>query len=256
MAFQGARVPCMREALILQHVGHEDCGLLAPLLSACGLAIHDVRLDRGEPVPPSARGVLWVVMGGPMGVGDLGDPRYPFLEPEADAIRARLAAQQPMLGICLGAQLIAHAAGAAVYPNRGPGGQLVREVGWGPVDFAAVADEPSLLGLGSREVLLHWHGDTFDLPALSVHLASTPRCANQAFRLGRHAYALQFHPEVPGERVDLWCAEDADYVLGALGPQGASEIAEGTRRHGAAAAVSGTRLLANILADLGVGHAG
>src|SRR6185369_11804775 len=104
-------------------------------------------------------------------------------------LRDRLAGSAPVLGVCLGAQLMAHAAGARVYPNTRPGtpGQpptRVYEVGWAPVDFLGVDREPALAGLSAREPMLHWHGDTYDLPRGAVLLASTPACPNQAFRLG------------------------------------------------------------------------
>src|SRR5581483_4104976 len=136
------------------------------LLEEAGLAVEGRSLHLGEPVP---RGlppdVALVVMGGPMGVADVGDPAYPYLADEVALLRARLDAGAAVLGVCLGAQLLAHAAGARVYPNVRPGdGTRVYEVGWAPVRFLR-PDEPALRGLGHTEPMLHWHGDTFDLPA-------------------------------------------------------------------------------------------
>jgi len=148
-----------------------------------------------------------------------------------------------VLGICLGAQLLAAAAGARVYPNtrRAADGAVVlaREVGWGAVDFAAGAPEPALAGLRAKEMVLHWHGDTFDLPRGAMPLASTAACRNQAFRLGWKAFALQFHCELSAEDVAVWVREDADYVREANGEEGAARI---PRRHGALLRRSGAGL--------------
>jgi GMP synthase (glutamine-hydrolysing) len=245
----------MPTAVVIQHVPHEGCGRLAGLLAGAGLELRDCLLHQGAGLPGPLQDDLWVVMGGPMGVGDIGDPRYPFLAREAAAIAERLRARRPVLGICLGAQLIAHAAGARVYANAttaadgtiGP----VLEVGWGPVRFHDRDGEPALSGLREEEPVLHWHGDTFDLPAGAVHLASTPRCRHQAFRIGQHAYGVQFHPEVEAATVPVWVQEDQAYVLRALGPDGPARILADTARLAGAAADPGGRLLAGILAAMG-----
>ena len=239
----------MRRAVVLQHTPTEAPERVGALLAERGL-VRDVRhLYRGDEVPDAsalAPGEPLVVMGGPMGVGDAGDPRYPFLEPEIALLGALVARDHPVLGICLGAQLLAAGAGARVYPNTRDG-LAVREVGWGPVDFIGREREPALAGLGTRELVLHWHGDTFDLPAGAAHLASTPACANQAFRLGRRIFGLQFHCELDPAIIATWVREDADYVRGAIGEGGGARILEDTARHFAAARVAWDRLLANIL---------
>jgi GMP synthase (glutamine-hydrolysing) len=193
---------------------------------------------------------LLIVMGGPMGVADAGSPAYPFLAPEIALLRALIARDAPVLGICLGSQLLAAAAGARVYPNTrpGPDGAPVpaREVGWGRVDFVA-PDEPALAGLAARELVLHWHGDTFDLPRGAVHLASTPECRHQAFRLGRRQFGLQFHCELTRDTVADWVDGDAAYVREALGPDGGARILADTDRYHAAAMPIWDRLLGNIV---------
>jgi GMP synthase-like glutamine amidotransferase len=196
-----------------------------------------------------------VVMGGPMGVADLGDPAYPFLDAEVELLRRRIAADAPVLGVCLGAQLLAHAAGARVYPNTRPsarpGGAPLRvyEVGWAPVDFLA-AGEPALAGLGAHEVMLHWHGDTFELPAGATLLASTPQCRNQAFRLGRRIYGVQFHCEVDRPLVEAFTREDAAYIAQANGPEGQARIAADTDRLFARFREVSGRLIANLVDQL------
>jgi GMP synthase (glutamine-hydrolysing) len=241
--------------LVLQHASTEGPQRLAELLAEAGVAVDLVELDRGARVPWSLPPEMpLVVMGGAMGVSDVGNPAYPYLEDEVALLRDRLAADAPVLGICLGAQLLAHAAGARVFPNSrpGPGGAQIRvyEVGWAPVDFLEVEREPALAGLSAREVMLHWHGDAFDLPAGAVRLASTPGCPNQAFRLGR-AYGVQFHPELDRATLDTWLKSDAAYVALACGPEGAERIGAETPRQFAAYAIARDRLLRNLVGCLG-----
>jgi GMP synthase (glutamine-hydrolysing) len=138
------------------------------------------------------------VLGGPIGVYET--DIYPFLLDEIALLRERLQKKLPVLGICLGAQLMAAALGAKVYPGHG------KEIGWAPVfPPAAAAQENILAALFAEGVqVLHWHGDTFDLPAGVTHLASSALYPHQAFALDRHALALQFHPEVMGRNVERW----------------------------------------------------
>jgi len=138
-------------------------------------------------------------MGGPIGVYDSAD--YPFLAHEIDAIRARLAGRKPTLGICLGAQLMAAALGAHVYP-----GTQGAEIGWFPLQRADTQSSPAWFAplLASGLHLFHWHGDTFDLPAGALHLARTEKYENQAFSIDNFALALQFHPEVTELGLERW----------------------------------------------------
>jgi len=242
----------MPRAIVLQHVAHEDCGRLARLLAERGFEREDRLLYEGDAVPRVDEAELLVVMGGPMGVGDLHDPLFPFLPLEAELIRARLANRLPILGICLGAQLIAHAAGARVYPNSrvlvpNEPPQVVREVGWGDVRLIDHEREPVLRGLGSSAMMLHWHGDTYDLPVGAVLLASTPHCPNQAFRIGNYAVALQFHCEVQAEQVRVWLDEDAAFVLKANGADGRSRLLSDNERFAVSSQAARDRLLNNIL---------
>jgi GMP synthase-like glutamine amidotransferase len=239
--------------VVLQHAATEGPQRLAELLAEAGLAVELVALDRGQAVPRGLpASVPLVVLGGSMGVSDIGDPAFPFLGDEIALLRERLAAGAPVLGVCLGAQLLAHAAGARVFPNSRPGpdgATRVYEVGWAPVDFLPVDGEPALAGLGRRAVMLHWHGDAFDLPAGAVRLASTADCPNQAFRLGR-AYGVQFHPEMDQDTLAAWLASDAAYVEKACGPGGAEQIRAETPRLFPEYAAARDRLLRNLVQSL------
>jgi GMP synthase (glutamine-hydrolysing) len=244
-----------RRATVLQHTPTEGPERLAVLLRQRGVACDVRALHRGDPLPSAiGPGEILIAMGGPMGVADAGSPRYPFLAPEIALLRRAIAEDTAVLGICLGAQLLAAAAGAAVYPNTRAGAdgrpEPAREVGWGPVDLVAVGrepPEPALAGLRATELVLHWHGDTFDLPAGAILLASTPMCRHQAFRLGRRQYGLQFHCELERETIATWVREDADYVRAANGPDGGARILADTDRLYGAARPVWDRLLGNIL---------
>jgi GMP synthase (glutamine-hydrolysing) len=188
--------------LAFRHVPFEDVGLIAPALAARGIRIVSVDAFRGGEAPAdwrSAAGLLF--MGGPMSAND----DIPFIRQEIDLIRAALAAARPVLGICLGAQLLARALGAPVYRNP------VKEIGWAPVHWTDAARQDRLFaGLDSPETVLHWHGETFDLPPGAERLAWSEACRNQAFRAGSNAYGLQFHLEVTPEMISAWCLEDAN----------------------------------------------
>jgi GMP synthase (glutamine-hydrolysing) len=245
----------VKRAIVLQHTPAEGAERVGELLEARGLALDVRHVYRGDAVPARVgKDELVVAMGGPMGVGDVGDPRFPFLAPEIALLREALARDRPVLGICLGAQLLAAAAGARVFPNarRGPDGTLVpaREVGWGPVDLLEVAREPALAGMRARELVLHWHGDTFDLPRGAAHLASTPVCRHQAFRLGWRTFGLQFHCELASETIEAWVRQDAAFVREANGDDGGERILADTALHFAEARPVWNRLLDNIVGQM------
>ena len=238
----------MTHATVLQHVPFEGPGLIAPELRARGVAITERHLYAGDPVPTTLPAdEILVVMGGPMGVGDIGDAKYPFLIGERGLLQKHIAQDGRVIGVCLGAQLLADASGAKVYPN--PNG---REVGWGPIDLIGLGKEPALAGLNAQETVLHWHGDTYDLPPGAVLLASTAKCRNQAYRLGQRRFGLQFHCEVDAATVATWVVEDAAYVAGANGPDGGKQILLDTARVIAAHTQVGKRLIGNILGCMGL----
>jgi GMP synthase (glutamine-hydrolysing) len=142
---------------------------------------------------------LLVVLGGPIGVYE--QQEYPFLMDEIALIRQRLAARRPILGICLGAQLMAAALGARVFPGKNG-----KEIGWSPIQAAPNAHTPPWFAplLSPGLSVFHWHGDTFDLPAGALPLAGTEAYPNQAFAVGDFALALQFHPEVTAADLESW----------------------------------------------------
>jgi len=238
----------MRRLVVLQHAPHEGPSRVRSAFERAGFRADVLRLDLGVPVPDSLDGMdALLVLGGSMGVGDAADPRYPFLAPEIRLLERAVTSDFPTLGICLGAQLLAAAAGASVYPNR-PAAAVIREVGWGAVHFTrSAAEEPVLLGLDAAEIVLHWHGDTFDLPPGAALLASTLHCPNQMFRVKTRLFGVQFHPEVDEPDIANWILADCEYIEGALGPSGAARIAADTRRFMPRLHERGDRLLNNLV---------
>lgn len=185
-----------RTAIAIRHVPFEDLGLLAPLLADRGYLIE--YLDAGIDDLADGRAAdadLLVVLGGPIGVGDVAS--YPFLRDEIDLLVRRLDRQRPTLGICLGAQLIAAALGAPVRPGGGV------EIGYAPLTLTEDGRRSPLAAI-ERTPVLHWHGDRFDTPEGAVNLAVTERTPDQAFSLGSHVLALQFHLEVDHQDIERW----------------------------------------------------
>jgi len=245
----------MRQAIVLQHVDREGPGYIADLCQQQGLDVSTVRLDLGAAVPVAVEaGDVLILMGGSMGVGDMADPRYPFLAGEVELLRRVLTEKQPVLAVCLGAQLLAHAAGSRVYPNQRADTLGIlrpkREVGFGDVRLLATDHEPALAGLPETIPVLHWHGDTFDLPVGAVRLAENDVCANQAFRIGRRAFGLQFHVETDATLVRAWADEDAHFVRSALGPEGPAAIIAMCEEAARTMRLTGERLVRNLLGEM------
>ena len=181
-------------AVVFQHEEHEGVGLLGPALEEVGFTlVTRFRAVRREDVDAD----LVVVMGGPMGVYEA--DQHPFLHEELSLLTERLANERPSLGICLGAQLLASAAGAEVFVGKNG-----FEVGAAPVRWTQDGmKDPVIAGVRPKTVVAHWHGDTFKPVAGATLLASTDRYSQQAFRLGT-SYAFQFHLELTAAELGRW----------------------------------------------------
>jgi GMP synthase (glutamine-hydrolysing) len=192
------RIDRMSRILVCQHVAFEILGTLHPLLRSYGIRIKHVNFGRHPDAKPSLDGYRGlVVLGGPMSVDDVG--RHPHLATEERLIRSAIEREIPVLGICLGAQLIAKALGAEV--SRNP----EKEIGWYDVSLTeAGRRDPLFAHFRETESIFHWHGDSFDLPEGAAHLASSSACPHQAFRYRDRVYALQFHLEVDERLIERW----------------------------------------------------
>lgn len=213
-------------------------GWLEPLCREMQIAWHLCRPYAGETVPPATQpydGL--VILGGPMNVDET--DRYPFLSGEVALLQSALRRELPTLGICLGAQLLAKAAGARVV--RGP----APEIGWFPVRLTeAGRQDPLFQGIPEEFMTFHWHGDTYDLPPKAVHLASSAQYPQQAFRIGEQAYALQFHVEVTPEIVQRWAHDVSSTMPGSIDP---APMLQGLAQHGEAHAQLGRQWLTRFL---------
>jgi GMP synthase (glutamine-hydrolysing) len=185
-------------ALVLQHIAVEGPGAFAPFLAARGWRLETVALYAGVQLPQHPRAYqAIIVMGGPMGVYD--EAAYPFLRVEHAFLERALEQGVPLLGICLGSQLLAKALGARVYRNP------CKEIGWDTVTLTpAGLTDPLFAGVASPVRVFQWHGDAFELPADATPLASSVRCPNQAFRYRDRVYGLLFHLELTPEIIRSW----------------------------------------------------
>jgi GMP synthase-like glutamine amidotransferase len=175
-----------------QHVPFEGLGCIRPWLVAAGYEVTCTRFFESADLPQLKEIDFLIAMGGPMSVND--EEELPWLVAEKRFIRRALEAGKPVLGICLGAQLIASALGARVYPNE------LKEIGWFPLrGIGGGADRFRFPGTIQA---FHWHGETFDLPPGAVHLARSDGCENQAFQIGRTAIGMQFHLETTPEAAE------------------------------------------------------
>jgi GMP synthase-like glutamine amidotransferase len=233
----------MSKVYILQHVEAEPPGRLVPVLRDFGIPIEIRKLYRGDEVPSDLDELrALIVLGGPMGVADVGSEKYPFLAKEVELLKRCVQRDRATLGICLGAQLLAHAGGAKVYPNvkmAPPAGHgqppvpaepltPLPEIGWLPVTFPFPGGtEPIVFGCVDGMPAFHWHFDTFDLPKLpapanpaappapppptgNVLISSTKVCKNQAFRFKNRLFGFQYHLEVTPEIVAAMVAAGKD----------------------------------------------
>ena len=194
----------MEQVIVLQHLVDEGLGLIADALDSVGIAISIVRIFGNQKVPArmdEAAGLI--VLGGPVGVYEA--ETFPYLSDEINLIKDALNEGKPVLGICLGSQLLAAALGAKVYKSGR------QEIGWHPVKSSAAARNDLIWKeIENQFTAFHWHGDVFELPAGAVSLASSSLTEHQAFRHGKNAYGILFHPEATREIIFSMTGDFAD----------------------------------------------
>ncbi len=209
----------MPRLVILQHLEREGPGLFAKIAKERGMTLSLYRLDQGVSLPQLVNDDLLLVLGGPMGVRDINNLNFPWLSEELHFIKDALKNEIRIIGICLGAQLLAYAAGGDIEILLDDSSSLpLPEVGWGTVFFT---DKWKNL-LGSLFVedpfkVLHWHGDRIVLPPSAELIASSNCCNEQFFKIGAGAFGLQFHVEIDNSMVEKWINEDTKFIRFALG---------------------------------------
>ncbi|MFQ5635454.1 MAG: type 1 glutamine amidotransferase [Gammaproteobacteria bacterium] len=217
----------MRRILVFQHVAYEILGNLDPQLRDLRFRLRYVNFGREPDARPDiSRYNGLIVLGGPMNCDEA--ERFPHLSTEIGVIRQAIRHGIPVLGICLGAQLIARALGARVRKNP------VKEIGWYELNPTREGESDPVCGeFGTSQQIFQWHGDTFDIPHGAAHLATSPDCPNQAFRFRHNVYGFQFHLEVDEPMILRWLhtpsmAHEAEM---AGGPGRIDEIRRQTHLH-------------------------
>lgn len=212
----------MSKLLVFQHVAYEILGTLNPLLKNYGFRIRYINFGRYPDAQPSLEGYHGlVVLGGPMNVDQI--DQYSHLSTEMSLIREAINKGIPVLGICLGAQLITKALGGKVRRNQ------EREIGWYAVSpMGEGKNDPLFTHFQNSERIFQWHGDTFEIPEGAVHLATSPTCINQAFRYRSNVYGFQFHLEVDEPLIERWLRlpilrEEIEGLNGKTDPQKISQ---------------------------------
>lgn len=231
----------MKRVNVIRHLAFEDLGCFADVLAQQGfeVAYFEAGVDDLAVLQADSEALL-VILGGPISANDVGD--FPFLQTEIELLRQRIEQDKPTLGICLGAQLMARAMGQAVYPGK------AKEIGWMPVELTDAGNASPLAALEScNKVVLHWHGETFDLPDEAVLLASTDIATNQAFRVGNNIYGLQFHLEATAAGMERWFIGHIGEIAQTEGVS-VKQLRADTARHAAHTEAAGRLFLQDWLA--------
>ena len=219
-----------KRLLVLQHLEIEGPGLFQQFAEERDLKIEIIRLDKKDNLPQTKEGDIILIMGGPMGIKDIGSDEYSWLMLERDFIKRELKNKRPIIGVCLGAQLLASAAGGNVEILKyGSPPKVLPEIGWSQIfidkskkEFRELFEEPFHV--------LHWHGDRILLPNEATLIASSARCKEQFFKIGDFAYGLQFHIEATEAMLEEWIKEDKEFIYRGLGLNGQKFLREQNKK--------------------------
>ena len=214
----------MSRLIVLQHLEREGPGLFVQIAEERGFDVCTFRMDLGDSLPELSNEDLLLVLGGPMGIRDIGNPNFPWLQKEVDLIKEALTHEVGIIGVCLGAQLLAYAAGGDVeLLKEETSHKPLAEIGWHTVLSNVFEKDNKLSILLSKPFpVLHWHGDRILLPTTAEVIASSSRCKEQLFQIGPLAYGIQFHVEIENEMVNRWIEEDKKFISSTLGIDGQS----------------------------------
>jgi len=216
----------MKRLLVIQHLEREGPGLFYQVAKERGMRIETFYMNKGDDLPKTNKDDLLLIMGGPMGIKDIGSKKYTWLRAEKDFIKSELKKDTRIIGVCLGAQLLANAAGGDVeILEDGAPPKPFTEIGWSPVFFYKSNKEFNQFCETPFQVL-HWHCDRILLPEKAVLIASSKRCKEQFFKIGALAYGLQFHIELEKKMTEDWINKDKIFINKGLGPNGQSILRE------------------------------
>lgn len=235
-------VAFMKSALVIRHVAFEDLDAFGPILAAHGYSIRylEAGVDDLSAINPLADEML-VILGGPIGVYE--QTAYPFIRDELQLLHTRLQADRPTLGICLGCQLMAAALGGRVYAGA------QKEIGWKPLILTKAGQISPLAAVADQTPVLHWHGDTFELPLGATLLASSDLYPHQAFSWGQRGLALQFHIETTARGLERWFIGHAGEIANTA-HLSVPLLRAATAQHAAQAERNGQRCLSDWLAQV------
>ena len=212
----------MKKLLVLKNIEREGPGLFLKIAKEKGFIPEIYNLSLGEKLPEAKKDDLVLIMGGPMSVRDIDNEKYSWLREETDFLKRAIENQISIIGVCLGAQLLAHILGGKIEPLKDESKKENKpEIGWS--EISSIDDksnaEISIIKKESLKVL-HWHGDRIILPPQAELLASSNRCREQLFKVGKLIYGIQFHVETEGLMTSTWIKNDKKFIISGLGKNG------------------------------------
>ena len=211
----------MKKLLVLQNIEREGPGLFLKIAKEKGFIPEIYNLSLGEKLPEAKKEDLILIMGGPMSVRDINDKKYFWLKEENEFIKGAIENQISIIGICLGAQLLAHSLGGKIERLKDEFNKNKPEIGWSEIySIDKKSNDEKSLMLREPLKVLHWHGDRIILPPQAELLASSAKCNEQFFKIGEYIYGLQFHIETEGTMTDDWIKNDKKFIISGLGKNG------------------------------------